>query len=53
MSKSLITIENENAFVSIDTIVEFSGNTEKSIRELIRTHKDKIETLGLFKFHAV
>ena len=39
---NLITIEDENAFVSIDTIVEFSGNTEKSVKELIRDNGDAL-----------
>ena len=44
---SLIDIEKEEMFVSLDTIVKFTGNAEGSVKRLIRENKDNLAQLGL------
>jgi phage regulator Rha-like protein len=39
----IITVENDESFVTIGTLVKFSGNDEKPIKALIRKYIDKIE----------
>jgi hypothetical protein len=44
---NLITIENQTAVVSLDTIIKFSGNTEASVRKLVRDNKETLVEFGL------
>ena len=39
----IITIENDESYVTIDTLVRFSGNGEEPIKALIRKYADKLE----------
>ena len=43
----IITIENDESFVTIDTLVKFSGNAEDSVRQLIRKNKEDLVEFGL------
>jgi len=38
----IVTVEADEAFVTVDTLVKFSGNTEYSVKELIRDNFDDI-----------
>ena len=39
----IITIENDESFVTIDTLVKFSGNAEKAIKTSINKYKTELE----------
>ena len=45
--KNLIKIEKEEMFVSLATIVKFTNNPDKSVKELIRKNKADLILLGL------
>jgi phosphoenolpyruvate synthase/pyruvate phosphate dikinase len=38
----IITIENNESFVTIETLVKFSGNAEKHVKKLIREYEEDI-----------
>ena len=42
---NIVTVKNEEAYVTIDTLVKFSGNVEYSVKELIG---DNIVDIGEF-----
>jgi hypothetical protein len=39
----IITVEKDESFVTIETLVKFSGNSDQSIKELIRKYETKLE----------
>jgi phage regulator Rha-like protein len=43
---NLITIENQTAVVSLDTIIKFSENTEDAVQSLIRNNEVRIHSLS-------
>lgn len=49
----IINIEDEDMFVSLDTIVKFTENEYKSVQKLIRANKLDLETLNGFKFEEI
>jgi len=42
MEFKIITVENDESFVTIDTLIKFSGNVEYSVKELIRENESDI-----------
>ena len=40
---NIITVENDESFVTIETLVKFSGNEEEAIKSLIRKYQTKLE----------
>jgi len=42
----IVTIENDEAFVTVDTMVKFSGNADYSVKELIRENEKDILEFG-------
>lgn len=49
----IITVENNESFVTIDTLVKFSGNAEEAVRTSLRKYKEEIETVGKKPFCLV
>jgi CRISPR/Cas system CSM-associated protein Csm2 small subunit len=41
---NIVTIEDDSAYVTIETLVKFSGNGEKPIKALIRKYESRLES---------
>ena len=49
----IITIENNESYVTIDTLIKFSGNAEEAVRTSLRKYRKEIEIVGKKPFCTV